>query len=58
VVDSIPVTTWHRPLTGALREAGIPSANHALPTWYLDQHRHAYRPLTETAQRKLAGQRA
>jgi putative long chain acyl-CoA synthase len=58
VVDSIPVTTWYRPLTGALREAGIPSANHALPTWYLDLHRHSYRPLTETAQRKLAGQPA
>jgi putative long chain acyl-CoA synthase len=54
VVDAIPVTTWYRPLTGELREAGIPSPDDALPSWYLDSHRHAYRPLTETAHRKLA----
>jgi putative long chain acyl-CoA synthase len=58
VVDAIPVTTWYRPLTGSLREAGVPSANDTLPTWYLDEQRHTYRPLTATAQRKLAGQRA
>jgi putative long chain acyl-CoA synthase len=55
VVDSIPVTTWYRPLTGELREAGIPSPDDALPAWYLDRHRGAYRPMTETAHRKLEG---
>ena len=24
VIDEIPVTTWFRPLTGPLREAGLP----------------------------------
>jgi putative long chain acyl-CoA synthase len=54
IVDLIPVTTWYRPLTGWLREAGIPTPGDALPTWYLDGQRHTYRPLTETAHRKLA----
>jgi putative long chain acyl-CoA synthase len=53
VVDSIPVTTWYRPLTAALREAGVPSPDDPLPSWYLDSHRQAYRPLTETAHRKF-----
>jgi putative long chain acyl-CoA synthase len=55
VVDTIPVTTWFRPLTAALREAGVPSPDDPLPSWYLDSHRQAYRPLTETSRRKLAG---
>ena len=34
VVDEIPVTTWYRPLTGPLREAGIPPAGErASGTW-------------------------
>ena len=52
VVDSIPVTTWYRPLTGALREAGIPSPDDAGTTWSLDDRRHSYRALT--ASRHLA----
>ncbi len=55
VVDSIPVTTWYRPLTGSLRDAGIPSPDDAGTAWYLDDRRHSYRALTATARRKLAG---
>ncbi len=55
VVDSIPVTTWYRPLTGLLRDAGIPSPDDAGTAWYLDDRRHSYRALTATARRKLAG---
>jgi putative long chain acyl-CoA synthase len=55
VVDSIPVTTWYRPLTGPLRDAGIPSPDVAGTAWHLDDRRQAYRALTATARRKLAG---
>ena len=34
VVDEIPVTTWFRPLTGPLREAGIPEPGEGVQAWY------------------------
>jgi hypothetical protein len=55
VVDSIPVTTWYRPLTVALREAGIPEPGEATSAWFLDAARNTYRPLTAAARRRLAG---
>ncbi|HZE04382.1 MAG TPA: AMP-binding protein, partial [Solirubrobacteraceae bacterium] len=54
VVDEIPVTTWFRPLTGPLREAGL-SRPGAAPAWYLDRSGRRYRPLTEAAYRRLSG---
>jgi putative long chain acyl-CoA synthase len=55
VVESIPMTTWFRPMTGPLREQGLPdpSAAGALPTWYLDRGGERYRPLTTSARRRL-----
>jgi putative long chain acyl-CoA synthase len=55
VVDEIPVTTWYRPLTGPLRDAGIPEPGDGARAWYLDSTRDSYRPLTAAAHRRLAG---
>ena len=56
VVDSIPMTTWFRPMTAPLREQGLPdpAATDALDAWYLDRGGARYRPLTATARRRLA----
>ena len=32
VVDEIPVTTWYRPITGPLRDAGVPAESDPLPS--------------------------
>jgi putative long chain acyl-CoA synthase len=53
VVDRIPVTTWYRPLTGPLREAGLPEPSARGGAWYLDGSGRVYRPLTEAARRRL-----
>jgi putative long chain acyl-CoA synthase len=46
VVERIPVTTWFRPLTGPLREAGLPSGKNV---WRLDQRAGAYVQAAEPA---------
>ena len=60
VVDAIPVTTWFRPITGPLRDAGLPPAGDR--AFYLDAGGVRYRVLTEAARRRLGaavrGQRA
>jgi putative long chain acyl-CoA synthase len=58
VVAAIPVTTWYRPVTGPLREAGIPEPGRGVRAWYLDPSTGNYRSLTDAAHRKLAGQAA
>jgi putative long chain acyl-CoA synthase len=55
VVDRIPVTTWYRPLTGSLREEGIPQPADGVRAWYLDGSGERYRPLTSAARKRLAG---
>jgi putative long chain acyl-CoA synthase len=55
VVDAIPLTTWYRPITGPLRQAGIPRPRHDRPAWYLDASGRSYRPLTLAAYRRLTG---
>ena len=55
VIDELPVTTWFRPRTGLLRDAGLPAAgDHA---FYLDAGGERYRPLTATARARLASGR-
>jgi putative long chain acyl-CoA synthase len=54
VIDEMPVTTWFRPLTGPLREAGLPEAAEGR-AWYLDRGGRRYRPLTEAARKRLSG---
>jgi putative long chain acyl-CoA synthase len=56
VVEGIPVTTWFRPLTGPLRELGLPEPGPDVRAWYREGD--AYRPLTDAAHRRLAGQAA
>jgi putative long chain acyl-CoA synthase len=54
VVAEIPVTTWYRPLTGPLREAGIPPAStETRPAFYRDRSGRRYRPLTQAARKRL-----
>jgi putative long chain acyl-CoA synthase len=54
-VDRIPVTTWFRPLTGPLREAGIPEPGEGVRAWYLDASGERYRALTGAARKRLVG---
>ncbi|MGO9902448.1 MAG: AMP-binding protein [Solirubrobacteraceae bacterium] len=45
VVDQIPVTTWFRPITGPLREAGIPAPGSGAQIWHLEPAGERYRPV-------------
>ena len=51
VVAAIPVTTWYRPITGPLREAGIPEPADGHQAWYLDDATENYLPLSDQAPR-------
>ncbi|MCW3014878.1 MAG: Polyhydroxyalkanoic acid synthase [Solirubrobacterales bacterium] len=53
VVAELPVTTWFRPLSGALRAEGIPTVGQDLPAWTLDPERGTYRKLTLAARKRL-----
>jgi putative long chain acyl-CoA synthase len=55
VVDRIPVTTWYRPITAPLREAGLPEPGEGTVAWYRDPRRDAFRPLTPEAYAQLTG---
>jgi putative long chain acyl-CoA synthase len=55
VVDAIPVTTWYRPLTGPLREAGIPEPGDGVQGWTIGPS-GTYRPLMPADPEALAGQ--
>jgi putative long chain acyl-CoA synthase len=58
VVDQIPVTTWFRPITAPLRDAGVPQPSGGGGAWYLDASGRSYRALTVTARRRLTGRAA
>ena len=53
VVERIPVTTWFRPMTGPLKDEGIPEPGEGTQVWYLARTGENYRPLTATARRRL-----
>ena len=55
VVDRIPVTTWYRPITGPLRELGIPQPGKGVQAWYRVASGESYRLLTGAAYRRLGG---
>lgn len=57
VVEEIPVTTWFRPLTGPLRDAGVPEPDREGQAWYRDG-RGRYKPLTAAAHKRLVGHAA
>jgi putative long chain acyl-CoA synthase len=50
VVDRIPVTTWFRPLTAPLREAGLPEPEPGRQIWQLQSNRRRYRRLEAPVQ--------
>jgi putative long chain acyl-CoA synthase len=54
VIDEMPVTTWFRPLTRPLRQAGLPEPAEGR-AWYLDRGGRRYRPLTAAARKRLSG---
>jgi putative long chain acyl-CoA synthase len=54
VIDEMPVTTWFRPLTRPLRQAGLPEADDGR-AWYLDRGGRRYRPLTAAARKRVSG---
>jgi putative long chain acyl-CoA synthase len=48
VVVQIPVTTWFRPITGPLRQAGIPKTSDGRRVWKLDRISGKYRSAAAT----------
>jgi putative long chain acyl-CoA synthase len=54
VIDEMPVTTWFRPITRPLRQAGLPEADDGR-AWYLDRGGRRYRPLTAAARKRVSG---
>ncbi len=54
LIDEMPVTTWFRPLTRPLRQAGLPEPAEGR-AWYLDRGGRRYRPLTDAARKRLSG---
>lgn len=55
VVDEIPLTTWYRPMTGPLREAGLKVPGKRTPAWYWDPKKGGYRKLSKAAIERLLG---
>jgi putative long chain acyl-CoA synthase len=53
VVSEIPVTTWYRPITGPLRDEGIPTPSRARPVWYRGPRTDGYKPLTAADRKRL-----
>jgi putative long chain acyl-CoA synthase len=53
VVSEIPVTTWYRPITGPLRDEGIPTPSRARPVWYRGPRADGYKPLTPADRKRL-----
>jgi putative long chain acyl-CoA synthase len=49
VLDSIPVTTWYRPMTGSLRQAGMPEPGEGRVVWRAERGGKAYVRLEEAA---------
>ena len=53
VVTEIPVTTWYRPITGPLRDEGIPTPSRTRPAWYRGPRADGYKPLTAADRKRL-----
>ncbi len=46
VVDQIPLSTWFKPLTGPLRDRGLPAPGKGVQAWSLEQTGRRYRTMT------------
>ena len=53
VVKDIPLTTWYRPIRGALAEQGLRPATSRRPVWRLDPDTDTYRPLDAVTAARL-----
>ena len=56
VVDEIPLTTWYRPISRPLRDAGLPEptpAGEPACSWYWDPRKGGYRKLSKAAAGRL-----
>ena len=54
VVERIPLTTWYRPMTGPLREEGLPVPTRPATSWYWDPRKGGYRPMSKAAHERLS----
>ena len=55
VVDEIPLTTWYRPITGPLREEGLPLPATPPDSWYWDPRKGGFRRMSKAAHARLLG---
>ena len=55
VVAEIPVTTWYRPITASLRDAGVPAPAHGLPAFHRGPRADGYKPLTAADRKRFTG---
>ncbi|MCK9250107.1 MAG: AMP-binding protein [Solirubrobacteraceae bacterium] len=55
VVDDLPVTTWYRPITSGLRDAGLPDPGDDR-AWAYEPSRDRYEPLTAERRAALLGE--
>ena len=53
VIETMPVTTWYRARTSALREQGVPAPSRPAKSWYWDRGKGGYRALTKAARERL-----
>lgn len=53
VLERMPVSTWYRVRTAALREQGVPAPGEPATSWYWERGRGAYAALTEAARERL-----
>ncbi len=58
VVDEIPLTTWYRPQSGPLRDAGLPAPGKLARAWYWDPRKGGYRALSKAARERLLAGRS
>nr|MDQ2896375.1 acyl-CoA synthetase [Actinomycetota bacterium] len=55
VVAEIPVTTWYRPITATLSDAGVPAPTPGLPAFHRGPRADAYKPLTAANRKRFTG---
>ncbi len=55
MVAEIPVTTWYRPITATLRDAGVPAPASGLPAFYRGPRADGYKPLTAADRKRFTG---
>jgi putative long chain acyl-CoA synthase len=55
VVERIPLTTWYRPITGPLKQEGLPLPSKPPTSWYWDPRKGGYRQISKAARTRLLG---